>query len=221
METYTMKHVLPVMLFFVSVACSAMEQLPVLLPLKGTVIDEYKQEVRSSKVQVMPVLDPVQMSVGKGAGKLYETAGANWSANSMSVTATATATWKNSVVEYGGSKSVAIKQMENNASSTLSAVTMERMRKQPLPAVSAVATKQMAVRRVAAPADDSDEETTAGQSGKRRLGGSGEGMGGSSGDDPNRSELSPVGEGYVLLLFALFYGGCAIYRKRKELKKVD
>lgn len=215
-----MKHVLPViLLFFVSVACSAMEQLPVLLPLNGTVIDEYKQEVRSSKVQVMPVLDPVQMSVGKGAGRLYETAGANWSANSMSVTAT----WKNSVVGYGGSKSVAMKRMENNASSTLSAVTMEKIRKQPLPAVSAVSAKQMAVRRVGCPcsADDSDEETTVGQSGKRRLGGSGEGMGGSSGDDPNRSNLSPVGEGYVLLLFALFYGGCAIYRKRKELKKVD
>ena len=217
METYTMKHVLPVMLLLLSSVASVAEQLPVLLPLGSSVMDEYKQEVRSSKVQVMPVLDPVQMSVGKGVGKLYETAGANWSANSMSVTAT----WKNSVVGYGGSKSVAMKRMENNASSTLSAVTMEKIRKQPLPAVSAVATKQMAVRRVAAPADDSDEETTAGQSGKRRLGGSGEGMGGSSGDDPNRSELSPVGEGYVLLLFALFYGGCAIYRKRKELKKVD
>ncbi|HCS87446.1 MAG TPA: hypothetical protein DIW30_03225 [Bacteroidales bacterium] len=214
MKTYTMKHVLLVISLFLSSVASAAEQLPVLLPLKGTVIDEYKQEVRNSKVQVVSAPAPVQMPEWKNGVQLYETAEANCSAGCVTITG-------GNVGQWNGSRSVAVKSVESKASSTLSAVTMEKIRKEPLPAVSAVTTKQMALRRVAASVEDPDEATTAGHSDRRRLGGSGEGMGGSSGDDPNRSELSPVGEGYILFLFALFYGGWAIYRKKKELKKMD
>ena len=138
-----MKHVLLVISLFLSSVASAAEQLPVLLPLKGTVIDEYKQEVRNSKVQVVSAPAPVQMPEWKNGVQLYETAEANCSAGCVTITG-------GNVGQWNGSRSVAVKSVESKASSTLSAVTMEKIRKEPLPAVSAVTTKQMALRRVAA-----------------------------------------------------------------------
>lgn len=213
MGEHTMKHVILIILLFAASALSfAMEEPAVLLPLGGTVFDEYKQEVRSSKVQVMPV--SVQTAVGKEVGRLYETAGVDCSASGVAVAAAGV-----NIVRQNGSGSVAVKSVKSDVSSALSAVTMEKIRKKHLPSVSVVSAGQTAVRRAAA-ADSGEDETLGQRFGKRRLGGSGSGMGGESGDDPNRSNLSPVGEGYVLLLFALLYGGYAIYRKRKEVKKV-
>ncbi len=208
-----MNFIVPILLLFFSGMACATESLPVLLPLQGTVMDEYKQEVRAVQVQPNTVVASDFSGSSQSMGAVYNTSAQTYQPSSVTVKASSRSTAvaaRGSFSRQGHSGSVV---------AVAPTATMKSMNSTPAHTVSAVSVQKKMIHRVAATTEEEeDEEEDEDEEGRasvrKRLGGIG-GMGSDTGDDPNRSKLSPVGDGWVLLLFAFAYGGWRLRRRKK------
>ncbi len=204
-----MSFIVPILLLFFSGMACATESLPVLLPLQGTVMDEYKQDVRA--VQVQPNTVVASDFSGSSQSGVYNTSAQTYQPSHLTVKASSrsTAVAARSGFSQQGHSGLVV--------AVAPTATMKTLNSTPAHTVSAVSVQKKMIHRVAATTEedeeeDEDEEGRA--SVRKRLGGIG-GMGSDTGDDPNRSKLSPVGDGWVLLLFAFAYGGWRLRRRKK------
>ncbi len=203
--------IVPILLLFFSSMAYATESLPVLLPLQGTVMDEYKNDVRAVQVQPNTVVASDFSGSSQSMDAVYNTSAHTYQPSRVTVTTPSRTTAiaaRSSLAQQGHSGSV---------SAVAPTASMKSMGITPAHKVSAVSVQKKMIHRVATTTeeDEEDEEDDGdGVSVRRRLGGIG-GMGSDTGDDPNRSQLSPVGDGWILLLFAFAYGGWRIRRRKK------
>lgn len=181
-----MKYILPIVLLWVgSVAYSSAEELSVLLPLKSTVMDEYKQDVRVPTVKAIALPGKTQMY---GNVAMHLSSDDELYPSQM---------WGNKpLLQEKGLHTQGIATTWRMAIPNLSEETMAEIQRKPATVTTEVAAQKSV---------------------KRRLGESGGGMGSDSGDDPNRSELSPVGEGWILLIFAFLYMGIRLRDSKREM----
>ena len=208
-----MSFIVPILLLFFSGMACATESLPVLLPLQGTVMDEYKQEVRAVQVQPNTVVASDFSGSSQSIDAVYNTSAQTYQPSSVTVKASSRSTAvaaRSSFSQQGHSGSVV---------AVAPTATMKSLNSTPAHTVSAVSVQKKMIHRVAATTEEEeDEEEDEDEEGRasvrKRLGGIG-GMGSDTGDDPNRSKLSPIGDGWVLLLFAFAYGGWRLRRRKK------
>lgn len=181
-----MKYILPIVLLWVgSVAYSSAEELSVLLPLKSTVMDEYKQDVRVPTVKTIAMPGKTQMY-----GNVAMHLSSDDELNPSQI-------WGNKpLLQEKGLHTQGFVATWRMAIPNLSEETMAEIQRKPATVTTEVAAQKSV---------------------KRRLGESGGGMGSDSGDDPNRSELSPIGEGWSLLVFAFLYIGIRLRNSKREM----